>query len=107
MYDAQMIQTPLTQVKPGEGRLAHAAPDHPPVPPARVGVVLANLGTPDATDYWSMRRYLGEFLSDKRVIDYPLALAAAAAAGDPDQAPVQLGEAYRGIWNTERTRARC
>jgi ferrochelatase len=30
-----------------------------------VGVLLANLGTPDATDYWSMRRYLNEFLSDQ------------------------------------------
>ncbi len=58
-------------VFPAPGRLAHAAPDHPPVPEARIGVVLANLGTPDATDYWSMRRYLNEFLSDQRVIDYP------------------------------------
>ena len=31
--------------------------------------MLANLGTPDATDYWSMRRYLKEFLSDRRVIE--------------------------------------
>ena len=54
-----------------QGRPAHAGPDHPPVPEARIGVVLANLGTPDATDYWSMRRYLDEFLSDRRVIDYP------------------------------------
>ena len=45
--------------------------DHPEVLPDRIGVVLINLGTPDATDYWSMRRYLSEFLSDKRVIDYP------------------------------------
>ena len=45
--------------------------DHPEVRPNRIGVVLMNLGTPDATDYWSMRRYLSEFLSDKRVIDYP------------------------------------
>jgi hypothetical protein len=36
----------------------------------KVGVILLNLGTPDGTDYWSMRRYLAEFLSDKRVIDY-------------------------------------
>jgi ferrochelatase len=35
----------------------------------RIGVLLANLGTPDATDYWSMRRYLKEFLSDRRVIE--------------------------------------
>ena len=34
----------------------------------RIGVLLVNLGTPDATDYWSMRRYLKEFLSDRRVI---------------------------------------
>src|SRR5215475_12436425 len=34
-----------------------------------VGVLLVNLGTPDATDYFSMRRYLKEFLSDRRVIE--------------------------------------
>lgn len=44
---------------------------HPSVKPPKIGVLLANLGTPDGYDYWSMRRYLGEFLSDKRVIDYP------------------------------------
>ena len=38
-------------------------------PPHRVGALLVNLGTPDATDYWSMRRYLAEFLSDRRVIE--------------------------------------
>lgn len=87
---------------PGMGRLAHATPDHPPVAPARVGVLLVNLGTPDATDYWSMRRYLGEFLSDKRVIDYP------AWLWQPllqlvilSKRPFSSGEAYRGIWNEE------
>lgn len=44
-----------------EGRPAHGS--------GRIGVLLLNLGTPDATDYWSMRRYLGEFLSDRRVIE--------------------------------------
>ena len=53
------------------GRLAHAPADHPAVKPARIGVLLANLGTPDGYDYWSMRRYLNEFLSDKRVVDLP------------------------------------
>lgn len=42
---------------------------HPPVATGRIGVLIANLGTPDATDFWSMRRYLKEFLSDKRVIE--------------------------------------
>jgi ferrochelatase len=46
-------------------------PGHPAVRTGRVGVLLMNLGTPDATDYWSMRRYLEEFLSDRRVIEEP------------------------------------
>lgn len=88
---------------PGCGRLAHAPADHPPVARPKVGVVLANLGTPDATDYWSMRRYLNEFLSDKRVVDYPdwkwqplLQLIILS------RRPFKSGEAYRGIWNTEK-----
>ena len=44
---------------------------HSAVRHGRVGVLLLNLGTPDATDYWSMRRYLKEFLSDRRVIETP------------------------------------
>ena len=58
-------------VAAGEGRLTYAPADHPNVRPAKIGILLANLGTPDNYDYWSMRRYLNEFLSDKRVIDYP------------------------------------
>ena len=46
-------------------------PDHPTFPSPKLGVLLINLGTPDALDYWSMRRYLGEFLSDKRVVELP------------------------------------
>jgi ferrochelatase len=48
---------------------ARLPPDHPAIPSRRIGVLLVNLGTPDATDYWSMRRYLKEFLSDRRVIE--------------------------------------
>ena len=36
-----------------------------------VGVLLINLGTPEGTGYWPMRRYLKEFLSDRRVIEVP------------------------------------
>src|SRR3954467_5464914 len=43
--------------------------DHPAAASGRIGVLIVNLGTPDATDYWSMRRYLKEFLSDTRVIE--------------------------------------
>ena len=46
-------------------------PEHPPVKIQKVGVLLVNLGTPDGTDYRSMRRYLKEFLTDKRAIEWP------------------------------------
>ena len=46
-------------------------PDHPTIPPPRVGVLLINLGTPDAADAKAVRRYLAEFLSDRRVVELP------------------------------------
>lgn len=76
--------------------------DHPAIKPAKIGVILANLGTPDATDYWSMRRYLSQFLSDQRVVDYP------AWKWQPilqciilTRRPFSSGAAYRSIWNNE------
>ncbi len=80
----------------------HAQPDHPAIKPARVGILVANLGTPDATDYWSMRRYLNEFLSDKRVVDYsawiwqPLLQLVILT-----KRPFSSGAAYKSIWNEE------
>src|SRR5208337_4648917 len=48
--------------------------NHPPVRSGRIGVLIVSLGTPEGTDYWSMRRYLREFLSDRRVIEAPRAV---------------------------------
>ncbi len=45
--------------------------EHPPVATGKIGVLLVNLGTPDAPDAPSVRRYLGEFLSDRRVVEIP------------------------------------
>lgn len=101
MYDAQMMQRTVAPDHPGAGRLAHADVDHPPVPIARIGVVLSNLGTPDATDYWPMRRYLNEFLSDRRVIDYsPWLWQPLLQLIILTKRPFSSGAAYRGIWNT-------
>lgn len=76
---------------------------HPALPADRVGVILANLGTPDATDYRSMRRYLSEFLSDRRVIDYsPWLWQPLLQLVILSRRPQRSGAAYRGIWNTER-----
>ncbi|GEM73654.1 ferrochelatase [Sphingomonas aquatilis] len=44
---------------------------HPAIPPRKIGVLLTNLGTPDAPDPKSVKRYLGEFLSDRRVVEIP------------------------------------
>ena len=90
-------------IRPGEGRLAHAGADHPPVRKAKIGVLLANLGTPDNYDYWSMRRYLNEFLSDKRVVDYsawiwqPLLQLVILT-----RRPFASGANYKLIWNHEK-----
>ena len=45
--------------------------DHPPVADPRVGVLLTNLGTPDAPDAGAVKRYLKQFLSDRRVVEIP------------------------------------
>ncbi len=84
-------------------RPAHAPADHPKVKMGKVGILLANLGTPDDYSYWPMRRYLNEFLSDQRVIDYPkwkwqplLQLIILT------KRPFSSGAAYKSIWNHEK-----
>ena len=75
---------------------------HPPVKARRIGVLLTNLGTPDATDYWSMRRYLSEFLSDRRVIEVPRALWWVILNGAVlTTRPGRKGKDYATIWNRE------
>lgn len=69
---------------------------------ARTGVLLANLGTPDGTDYWSMRRYLSEFLSDKRVIEAPSLLwQPLLQLVILSTRPQKSGAAYESIWDKE------
>lgn len=83
-------------------RPAHAPADHPKVTAPKVGILLANLGTPDHYSYWPMRRYLSEFLSDKRVIDYPAwkwqPLLQTVILG---KRPFSSGANYKSIWNEE------
>ncbi len=81
---------------------AHAPEDHPAVKPSKIGVLIANLGTPDGTDYWSMRRYLSEFLSDRRVVDYsPWLWQPLLQLIILTSRPFRSGAAYRSIWNNE------
>jgi ferrochelatase len=73
------------------------------VKPGKIGVLIANLGTPDNTDYWSMRRYLSEFLSDKRVIDFPAWKWQPLLQGIIlTKRPFTSGANYKLIWDNER-----
>lgn len=90
--------------KPAPHGVPGARPEgHPPVKFGRIGALLVNLGTPDATDYWSMRRYLKEFLSDRRVIEtsrliwWPLLNGIILTTR-----PGRKGKDYETIWNRER-----
>jgi len=68
--------------------------------PGKVGVLLVNLGTPDGTDYWPMRRYLAEFLSDRRVIEWPRAIWYPILYGIVlSTRPKKSGALYDKIWN--------
>lgn len=74
--------------------------DHPTWPNhAKTGLLLVNLGTPDGTDKKSMRRYLKQFLSDKRVIEVPRLLWWVILNGIIlNVRPKKSGQAYDRIW---------
>jgi ferrochelatase len=77
-------------------------PDHPPIPPRKLGVLLTNLGTPDAPDAPAVKRYLAEFLSDRRVVEIP------ALAWQPilrgiilNTRPRKSAHAYAQVWRED------
>ncbi len=77
--------------------------DHPPVASGKIGVLLVNLGTPSGTGYWPMRRYLSEFLSDRRVIETSRALwLPILHLIILTTRPARKGRDYAAIWNGER-----
>jgi protoporphyrin/coproporphyrin ferrochelatase len=95
----------MNQISPVDTSSAspHWPAQHPPVAHGKVGVLLLNLGTPDGTSYWPMRRYLKQFLSDRRVIELPrlvwwpiLNLVILSVR------PGRKGKDYAAIWNNER-----
>lgn len=96
----------MTELKPTkrfEPDEFHRPAGHPAASLGKIGVLLLNLGTPDGTSYWPMRRYLKEFLSDERVIEEPrwkwwpiLNLIILTVR------PSKKGKDYATIWNNER-----
>ncbi|WP_400769739.1 ferrochelatase [Methylosinus sporium] len=70
---------------------------------SRIGLLLVNLGTPQGADYWSVRRYLREFLSDRRVVDLPpLLWRPILESFVLTFRPRRSARAYRSVWNEER-----
>jgi ferrochelatase len=76
--------------------------DHPVLPAPRVGILLINLGTPDAPDARSVRRYLAEFLSDSRVVEIPQLVWQPILRGVIlTTRPKKSAHAYQQVWTDE------
>jgi len=85
------------------GAAAPSAAARPAAQGGKIGVLLLNLGTPDGTDYRSMRRYLAEFLSDRRVIETSRAIWYPVLYGIIlTTRPGRSGANYARIWNREK-----
>jgi ferrochelatase len=77
-------------------------PAHPSTPDPKVGVLLINLGTPDAPDVRAVRRYLAEFLSDRRVVEIPAIAWRPILRGIILRTrPRKSAEAYNAVWTNE------
>jgi ferrochelatase len=98
------FHAPIDQNRASAVTLSPTLPaGHPPIKTGRIGVLLSNLGTPDAADTPSIRRYLAEFLSDARVIElprwkwYPILYGIVL-----NTRPKKTGANYKTIWNIEK-----
>ncbi len=99
----EAASTTATSGEPsGATEVSHVPRGHRPLPINRVGVLLVNLGTPDAPTSSAVRRYLAQFLSDRRVVELPSVvwqpiLRAIVLAVRPRKS----ARAYRQIWTPE------
>ncbi|MFL6733371.1 MAG: ferrochelatase, partial [Sphingomicrobium sp.] len=76
--------------------------DHPPIQAPKVGVLLINLGTPDAAEARAVRRYLAEFLSDPRVVEIPKWIWQPILRGVILRTrPKKSAHAYKLVWTNE------
>ncbi len=90
--------SPSTQTSPSTTRLAGRLT----TTDKRVGVLLVNLGTPDAAEPGAVRHYLGEFLSDKRVVDLPRAFWLPVLHGIIlNTRPAKTARTYKSIWRED------
>ena len=77
--------------------------DHPKVNYGKTGILLVNLGTPDSTSWWDIRKYLKEFLSDKRVIEVnPIVWQIILNLFILTFRPSKTAKAYKEIWMKDK-----
>ena len=76
--------------------------NHPEVNYGKKGVLLINLGTPDSTGWWDIRKYLKEFLSDRRVIEVnPIIWQIILNSFILTFRPSKTAHAYKKIWKKD------
>ncbi len=76
--------------------------DHPEVRFGKTGVLIINLGTPDSTSWWDIRKYLKEFLSDRRVIEVnPIVWQLILNLFILTFRPSKTAHAYKQIWRKD------
>ena len=76
--------------------------DHPKIEFGKTGVLLINLGTPDSTSWWNIRKYLKEFLSDRRVIEVnPVLWQVILNLFILTFRPSKTAQAYKKIWRKD------
>ena len=77
--------------------------DHPEIKSNKIGVLLVNLGTPESTDTKSIRKYLKEFLSDRRVIEVnPIIWQVILNLFILNFRPSKTAKAYKEIWMNDK-----
>ncbi len=77
--------------------------DHPEVKFGKTGILLINLGTPDSTSWWDIRKYLKEFLSDRRVIEVnPIIWQVILNLFILTLRPSKTAHAYKKIWMKDK-----
>ncbi len=85
-----------------DNSLHHLPVDHPPVKQGKIGLLIINLGTPDAPTASALRRYLAEFLSDKRVVELPRLIWMPVLYGPIlTFRPPKVAKLYKKIWDEE------
>jgi ferrochelatase len=76
--------------------------DHPPIPAAKIGVLLINLGTPNSPEPGAVKIYLREFLSDPRVVEIPQLVWQPILRGIIlNTRPKKSAHAYRQVWTEQ------